>query len=70
MRERYIFFIGVGVGIVFTSLAAFFSYNLYANKVNLEKTIETTTENLQTLTTQTLTEQVSNTLQQSTQPTS
>lgn len=70
MRERYIFFIGVGVGIVFTSLAAFFSYNLYANKVNLEKTIETTTENLQTLTTQTLTEQVSTTLQQSTQPTS
>ena len=32
MKERYIFFIGLGIGIVLTALVSIFSYNILSNK--------------------------------------
>lgn len=74
MREKYIFFIGLGVGIVFTSLVGFFVYNLSINKIDLEKNIEetkditesliyeTTTMNIDTITEQTTIGSTENTI--------
>lgn len=56
MREKYIFFIGLGVGIVITSIISLFSYNiLVRDNIKSEKeifdtkaqaTLETTLETL------------------------
>lgn len=56
MRDRYIFFIGFGVGIVFTSLVAFFLYNFSINNSNSNNDSEITTQIIEETNSESLTE--------------